>query len=288
MATTGVNTISTKTYRDKYRQANLEKILRNALVAEKVCMVDRSGAKTIQNPYGAQTAAQVTTLTGTYRVDDYVTTDDTLTVNVEIKAAEQVYDFEESLSVFNLFANRADEQAYAIAAAVDTFVINNLCEDGTGTYTTPVGGFTTAANLNQIMANLISKVAGFAQIYKGLFLIVENTDVVGIIQAQATNGFSFADAALNNGLIGNYMGVDVYVVRAGTYTDATQAGITWTNVGHRVFGVKMMATYAQPQGVKFEEKGVSGKTGMEVVTYCYIGFKLWAVNTSLVVDITLA
>lgn len=288
MTTTGVNTISTKTYRDKYRLANLDAILRNALVAEKVCDVDRSGSKTIQNPYGSQAAAQVSTLTGTYRVDDYTTTDDTLTVNVEIKVAEQVYDFEETLARFDLFANRADEQAYAVAAAVDTFVINNLCEDGTGTYTTPVGGFTTAANLNIIMSNLISKVAGFAQTYKGLFLIVENTDITGIIQAQATNGFSFADAALNNGWMTAYMGVDIYVVRSGTFTDATQAGITWTNSGHRVFGVKNVATYAQPQGIKFEEKGVSGKTGMEVVTYCYIGFKLWAINVGLVVDITLA
>lgn len=288
MATTGTNTISTKTYRDKYRQANLERILRLALVAEKICDVDRSGAKTIQNPYGSQPVTQVSALTGTYRVDDYSTTDDTLTVDNEFKVAEQVYDFENTLANFDLFANRADEQAYSIAAAVDSFVINNLCEDGTGSYTTPAGGFTTAANINTIISNLASKVMGYADLYKGMFLVIENTDVVGFMAAQMTNGFSYADAALKNGFMTTYGGVEIYVVRAGTFTDATVGTKTWTNSGHRVFGIKKVSTYAQPQGVKFEEKGVSGKTGMELVTYGYIGFKLWAVKTDLIVDITLA
>jgi hypothetical protein len=49
-------------------------------------------------------------------------------------------------------------------------------------YTTPTGGFTTAANINEIMANLISKVAGFSEAYNGLFLVIENTDIVGFAQ----------------------------------------------------------------------------------------------------------
>ena len=50
----------------------------------------------------------------------------------------------------------------------------------------------------------------------------------------------------------------------------------------------LSATYASPRGVTFEEKGVSGKTGKEVVTYGYIGFKLWATKIALVVNITLS
>lgn len=288
MTSTGLNTISTKTYRDKYRLANLDIVLRNALVSEKICEVDRSNSKTIQCPYGAQAVTAVSGLTGTYAVADYTTTDDTLTVDAEFKVSEHVYDFEETLAKFDLFANRADEQAYSVAQAIDTYVINNLTEDATGTYTTPTGGFTTAANINVIISNLASKVMGYADTYKGLFLVIENTDVTGFMQAQMTNGFSYADAALKNGFMTTYGGVEIYVVRSGTFSDTTQAGHTWTNVGHRVFGVKNVATYAQPQGVKFEEKGVSGKTGMELVTYGYVGFKLWAVKAGLIVDITLA
>ncbi len=158
--------------------------------------------------------------------------------------------------------------------------------------TTPAGGFTTAANIPVIMSNLISKVAGYADSYKGLYLVVENTDIVGLIQSQATQGFSMADAALNNGFMNSYMGVDIYVIRTGTFQDAnpgTVAGTkTWTNSGHRLFGVKGMSTYAAPRGVVFEELMVTTKTGKEVRTYGYCGFKAWATKLALTCDITLA
>lgn len=287
-----MNTISTKTYRDKYRLANLDTLLRSALVAEKICMVDRSGLKTLQSPYGSQPTTVVQAIAGTYTPAAYTTTDDTLTVADEFIVSEHIYDFEQTLTQFDVFASRLDEQQFSIANAIDKWVLNCLCEDGTGTYTTPVGGFNSASNINKIMGDLLGKVSGFSDTYKGLYLVIEATEVPGFVQAQATNGFNYADMALKNGFMQNYMGVEIYVVKAGTFVDETTSTVsgtkTWTNLGHRVFGVKNIATYAAPQGVKFEEKGVSGKTGMEVVTYGYIGFKLWAPKVTLTVDITLA
>ena len=175
---------------------------------------------------------------------------------------------------------------YAVAFGIDKFVLNNLCEDATGTYTTPAGGFTTAANINTIMANLVSKVAGFQETYKGLFLVVENTDLVGFAIAGATNGFSMADATLKNGFMNEWMGVDIHVVRSGTFVSATLGTTTVTNSGHRVFGVKGVATYASPRGMQYEEMAVSSKTGREIVVFGLIGFKLWAQKAGLIVDIT--
>lgn len=282
------NTIADRVYRDKYRLSTLDQLLRNALVSEKIFMVDRSDNKRIQSPYGSQPTATVHAIGGTYAVSDYTTTDDTLTVVDQISIAEHIYDFEEVLTNFDMFASRTDEHLYAVALQVDKYVLNNILEAGTGTYTTPSGGFTTAANVNTIMANLISKVAGYSNANGGQFLVIENTDLVGFAIAQATNGFSMADAALKNGFMSNYMGVDIYVVRSGTFADATMGTTTFTNSGHRMFGVKNVATYATPRGTRFEEKGVTGKTGMEVVTYAYIGAKLWATKADLIVDITLA
>lgn len=282
------NTISTYTYRQKYMSDTLAQLLRNALVAEKVCDVDRSDSQLIKNPYGSQPTATIGGITGTYTIDTYTTTDDNLTVNQEVKVANHIFGFEDLLINFPIFASRMDELMYAVAYKIDLFVVNNLCEDGTATYTTPAGGFTTAANINIIMSNLISKVAGYADTYKGLFLIIENTDVPGFVQAQATNGFSFADSALKNGWMSNYMGVDVHVVRSGTFQDATIGTIAVTNSGHRVFGVKGVATYAQPRGINYAEKEISGHTGKEIVVWALCGFKLWAPKTDLVVDITLA
>jgi hypothetical protein len=285
------NTISTKTYRDKYRSASLDTLLRAALVAEKVCEVDRSNSKTIQNPYGSQPTATVQALAGTYTPATFITTDDTLTVADEVVIGEHVYNFEALLSRFDLFANRQDEINYSIATAIDKWVINCLCEDANGTYSTPSGGFTTAANINVIMSNLASKVAGYADAYKGLFLIIENTDVPGFVQAQATNGYSFADAALKNGFMSSYMGIDIYVVRSGTFADETTSTAsgtkTWTNSGHRVFGVKNVTTYAAPRNITWDEKGVTGKTGKEICMDASIGFKAWVTKYDLIIDITL-
>lgn len=282
------NTVSSRTWRDKYMKTTLDHALRNALVAEKICQVDRSENYRIQNPYESTPTVTVQAIAGSYSAADWTTTDDALTVTDEFIVAEHIRDFESLLTNFDMFANRMDILMFNVASKIDRFVLNNLCEDGTGAYTTPAGGFTTAANVNVIMANLLSKVAGYAETYNGLFLVVENTDLVGLVQAQATNGFSFADAALKNGWSGNYMGVDIYVVRSGTFADETLGTKTYTNSGHRVFGVKNQATYLSPRGIRYEEKSVSGKTGKEIVVWGYVGFKLWANKTDLIVDITLA
>lgn len=265
--------------------ATLAQALRNALVAEKICLVDRSEVKTIQSPYGSQPSTTVQAIAGTYAPAAYTNTNDALSVDDEFIVAEHIFDFEATLTAFDIFASRVDEMTYSVAAKIDRFVLNNLCEDGTGAYSTPAGGF-SAANISVIASQLLSKVAGFAEQYNGLFLVIEAQDIPGFVQAQATNGFSFADMALNNGFMSRYMGIEIYVVANSTFADETLGTKTYTNSGHRVFGVKNVATYAAPRGVQFDEKGVTGKTGKEVVVWGYIGFKLWTPKASLVVDIT--
>ena len=286
------NSLSTKTLRDKYRLAQLDNALRVGLVAEKVCMVDRSDSKTIQSPYMSAVSSTVQAVAGTYSPAALTTTDDTLTVADEVITATHIFDFESTLSNFDLFMSANKEQVNSVVSAIDKWVVNTLCEDGTGTYTTPAGGFTTAANVNVILSNLISKVSGYADAMNGMYVIVENTDLTGIIQSQVGSGYSYADSALNNGFVTSMLGVDIYVVRSGTFVDATTTSAsgtkTWTNAGHRVGGVKNVTTYASPRGVKFEEKGVTGKTGLEVVTIGYIGHKVWAPKADLTIDITLA
>lgn len=283
-----MNTQSTYGERDKYFQSQYEIVLRNSLVAEKICQVDTSDLKRIQNPYGSQPTATIQAVAGTYTVSAWTITDDALIVNNEVIYAEQVFAHEEFFAVFDISASRIDNMMYAVAYGIDKFVLNNLLEDGTGAYTTPAGGFTTAANINTIMGNLVSKVAGFQDTYKGLALVIENTDLVGFAIAGATNGFTMADSVLKNGFMNNWMGVEIYVIRSGTFVDATLGTTTVTNAGHRLFLVKDVAMYASPRGMQYEEKSVSLKTGKEIVVYGLVGFKLWAQKAGLVVDITLA
>lgn len=282
-----MNTQSTYGNRDTYLLSQYDIVLRNALVCEKICDVNREDTKRIQNPYGSQPTATIQAVAGTYSVTAWTITDDALTVTDEVIYAEHVFAFEEFFSKFEVATSRIDNMMYSVAYGIDKFVLNNLCEDGTGTYTTPAGGFTTASNVNTIMANLVSKIAGYETTY-GAFLVIENTDLVGFMVAGATNGFTLADSTIKNGFMNSWMGVDIYVVRSGTFVDATLGTTTVTNAGHRVFGANKVATYASPRGLQYEEKAVTGKTGREIVVFGLIGFKLWAQKAGLIVDITLA
>lgn len=283
------NTLSTYSLRHKYFKANLQQALRNALVSEKICKVDRSELKTIENPYITATTATIQAVAGTYSVSAMTTTDDALSVDDEIVDATHVFDFEMRTANFNLMADFLDELIYRVNHKIDQFVLNKILDVATGAYTTPAGGFTTAANIPVIVANLLSKVAGYASgVASNPFLVIENTDLVGFAQAQVASGFSYADAALNNGFMSNYMGVDIYVIRTGTFTTATLGTLSAVNSGHRLFGLSNLAVFASPRGVSYEEKGVTGKTGKEVVAYGYVGAKVWNPHLPLFVDITLA
>lgn len=276
--------------RHKYFQNGLQQALRNSLVSEAICKVDRTDLKTIENPY-ISTSGTITlqAVAGTYTVSALATTEDSLTVADEIIVPTHVFDFENRTANFNLITDFLDDLIYQVNFKTDQFVLNKLLDVATGTYTTPAGGFTTAANIPVICSNLLSKVAGYAGgLAANPFLVIESTDIVGFAQAQVASGFNYADAALNNGFMSNYMGIDIYVIRTGTFVTATLGTLTAVNSGHRLFGLKNLALFAAPRGVQYEEKAVSLKTGKEVIAYGYVGAKIWAPHLPLFVDITLA
>lgn len=284
-----VNSLSTHTLRQVYLRNKLDVALRNALVSEKICMVDRSDLKTIENPHITQQTATIQAVAGTYTVSAMTTTDDTLTVADEVVFGTHVFDFEKLTSNFELISSFFDDLIYSVSFKVDQFVLNKITDLATGAYTTPAGAFGTAANIAVIMSNLISKVAGYQSgTATGLFLVIENTDIVGFAQAQVASGFSYADAALNNGFLTSYMGVDIHVIRTGTFVTDTLGTLSATNSGHRLFGVKKVCTYATPRGIRLEEKGVTGKTGKEIVVSMIVGAEVWTPIASLMIDITLA
>ena len=291
-----LNTIETttlsETWRIKYMQDTLQVALRKSMVSRAIFNIDESGSYYIANPYRNQPTASVATMAGTYAVSAWTTTADTLTVTEQVTYGEHIYEFEESLTRVPIWATSVDELAYAVAQRADAYVLNEVLANAGETYTTPIGGFTTAANWTKILANLISKVAGYSQAFSSFALVVENTDLVGILDSQMASGFTFADSALRNGLIGNQANVEIYMVRTGTFIDATTTTAsgtkTWTNSGKRLFCVKNIATYACPGGVHVDEKKVTLKTGRELSVWMNIGAKLWTTKANLAVAITIA
>lgn len=284
--TIGTSTLS-ETWRIKYVKSTLELALRNSMIAEKICTVDRTDAKYIANPYLTGATAAIAAMAGTYAVSTATVTDDTCTVSEQVTYGVHLYEFEQSLSRADLYTSFVEDLTAAVGNMADKYVLNKILDEAGESYDTPTGGFTTPANINKIIADLTGKVAGYADTYKGLFIVVESTDITGFIQAGMSNGFSFADAALNNGFGGRYGGVEVYVARTGTFVTDTVGTLTATNSGHRLFGVKGVATYAAPRGIQYDEKKVTLKTGREISVWANIGAKVWTPKANLLVDITI-
>lgn len=288
MTTFGTQNTVSFALRHKYFQNGLQQALRNQLVSEAICKVDTSGLKTIENPY-ISTSGTITQQApaGTYTVSAMATTEDSLAVSEEIIVPTHVFDFESRFANSNLVADFLDDIIYQVRFQTDKYVLNKLLDIATGTYSTPAGGFTTPANIPIIFANLLSKVAGFAYGYgSNPFIVIESTDIVGLAQAQVAVGFTYADRALNGGIIPQYMGVDIYVIRTGTFVTATIGTLTAVNSGHRFFGLKNIAVISS-RGADYEEKSVSLKTGKEVVGLNYVGAKIWAVHLANFIDITI-
>lgn len=240
--------------------------------------------KYIYNPYGDAPTTVVQAIIGTYVPAAYSSVDDTLTVAYEFIVSEHIYDFEKVMQNGDIFASRMDEQVASVATAIDKYVLNVMCDLGTGAYTTPSGAY-SQANVPIIASALLSKVAGYADTYKGLYMVLEAGDIPGFVQAGASQGFSFADSWLKNGWMNNYMGIDIYVKPAGTFVTAT-IGSAFTNSGHRLAGVKGVVTYAAPRGIQYEEKSIGASTGKEVVCWGYIGVGVWYAKRALTIDIT--
>lgn len=282
------NSLSTYTQRHKYFSSSISLALRNALVAEKICTVDRTNQKTIQNPYITNVAAAIQAVDGAYTPALRTTTDDAVTVADEVIVSAHVYDFEMKTMAFDLMANFLDDLMYQVAFKVDQFVLNKILDVATGTYDTPAGGFTTSSNVPKIMGDLLAKVAGYQiGVASNPFLVIESTDVTGFAQIQVGSGFNYADAALNNGFIGSYMGVKIFVIRTGTFVTTTLGTLTATNSGHRLFGITNAAVMAIPGGISYEEKSIGSETGKEIVAYGYVGANVWYHQLGLFVDITI-
>jgi hypothetical protein len=268
----------------------LQAALQARLVADKICVVDYSNVKYIENPYGSNASVTQQSILGTYSPATYTSTADTLTVTEEFVWSEQVYDFEEIAQIADIKGSRGKEAMAKISTAVDKYALNSLLDAGTGAVTTPGGGFTTPTNLPKILGDVAGKFEGYATDFsQGQYLVIEQSDVTGLYQYGLSAGWSFADAALRNGLATQMGGFDVYVVPTGTFVSATLGTVTFTNSGHRLAGVGKVSTLLIPGGkMKWMEKEVSGKTGYECALVAYAGFKAWYQKLALTVDITIA
>jgi len=270
------NTISTTTWTHEAKESTLQMNLESMVVAKRISEF-KSGVKTIENPYTDAVAVTLNTpMTGAYTPADITTVDDSLTVTDEAIYPFHIRNFEEVFSNFDLGAKHLSIASSKLAQEIDKDLFVRLAAGASNTITV-TGGF-TAANVIASVAGLSQYLAGYENSLNGSYLIVDADQMPAFVEAGALNGFTFADSVLNNGWTGkDFMGHELYVVRGTLPTDVAIAGIKGAST-----------TGTGVQGVTLEEKGVSGKTGMEYAAYVYFKSALWNNAEDLVVTFDLA
>lgn len=285
-------TLSTFTNRKTYALSKIDTVLSKEIISAQIFKVDTGNSKTIESPYFSATTTVGGNIAGTYTPANPTTNDDTLTVSKEFINAPHVYDADQRLSAFDTAKDLMDEMSRSFAEAVDQWALNRALADvsgSTASFATAAGGITKTNAVN-VIATILGKLSGYKNIAgNNAYLVIENTELPAFIEAQVSNGFSYADKVLYTGLVKNMLGVDIFVARTGTFVDATVSGDVFTNANNRLFGVYNKITLATPSGSRdgkaqatYEELMVSGKTGMELRMIGYGGVKAWtpAINLS--------
>jgi hypothetical protein len=293
--------LSTFTNRKKYALSKIDTVLAKEIISPQIFKVDTGNSKTIESPYFSATTTTGQNIAGTYTPANATTNDDTLTVNKEFINAQHVFDSEQRLSNFDTAKDLMDEMTRSFTEEVDKWALNRALADvqaataSTASFATAAGGITKTNAMN-VIGTILGNLSGYKNsIGQNPYLVIENTELGAFIEAQAAQGFAYADKVMYTGLVRNMAGVDLLVARTGTFVSATVSGDVFTNAGKRLFGVYNKITLAVPSGSRdgkmmadYEELKVSGKTGMELRMVGYGGVKVWtpAKNLSGALTIT--
>lgn len=215
----------------------VQRELDKRLVSLGICEVYRGPDRVIHNPYNSTpTGSDGVVSSPSYTVEDFQSTDDTLTVNRRADAAEHVDSIEQLQARYDLAMQRAERQAYTIKDKVDQFVLNlpvslsgvTDIDDGDFGGTDGNPKVSSNTNIDEIANTIIEKVGlanGAAD--KGMFWIVSPYEVTDIASFMQNNGFNTADAAIKNGFVGQpFAGLDIFVSNNLTH----EATLTMTDI----------------------------------------------------------
>jgi hypothetical protein len=222
------NTIQDGTTKQHW-MPKVQRELDKRLVALGICEVYRGPDRVIHNPYNSTpTGSDGAVSSPSYTVEDFTSTDDTLTVNRRADAAEHVDSIEQLQARYDLAMQRAERQSYVVKDKVDQFVLNlpvslsgvTDIDDGDFGGTDGNPKVTSNTNIDDVANTIIEKVGlanGAAD--KGMFWVVSPYEVTDIASFMQNNGFNTADAAIKNGFVGQpFAGLDIFVSNNLTHT----------------------------------------------------------------------
>jgi len=214
----------------EFWEARMQINLRKSLVAQEVAAVTSalSGGDKIHKPYFTEHTPVSYTIGTEVTLQGASSTDDSITINTFYDVPMYIDEAEETQSYYDTMAAMVDSASYGLSNVIDAAVFAHSdygteFDDGDCGGTNGSAIVLTSANVITLFTNARKALQTLNVVEANDFCAVLPPAALALIAQTATDkGFNFADAALYNGKVGNFMGFDLYM--SNNLTTATYGG----------------------------------------------------------------
>lgn len=272
----------------EFWEGRMQVNLRETMVAQEVAAVTTSisGSDKLHKPYFTEHSAVSYTPGTEVTLQGASSTDDYITINTFKDVPMYLDEAEETQSYYNTMAEMVDSASYVLRDTIDTAVFAQV-DNGTEFDDGDLGGtdgsaiVLTSANIITLFSNARKKLAQLNVVEAGDFCAVLPPAALALIAQSATSvGFNFADAALSNGKVGNYMGFDLYM--SNNLTTGTYGGRT--NTTYCYIGKKKMIQLFMLETPKMKVVDTELKIGKAIHFWTGYGVGVWTRDKSRFLD----
>jgi hypothetical protein len=272
----------------EFWEARAQINLRKSLVAMEVAAVTTSlsGGDKIHKPYFTEHSAVAYTAGKDVTLQGASSTDDSITISTFKDVPMYIDEAEETQSFYNTMAEITDSASYQLRDAIDTAVFAQS-DNGTEFDAGDLGG-TDGSAIILSSSNIISLFSNARKALQKLnvteandFCAVLSPAALAYVAQSATgNGFNFADAALSNGKVGNFMGFDLYM--SNNLATATYGGRTSTTNSY--IGKKKMIQLIMLASPRMKVVDTELKIGKAIHFWTGYGVGVWTRDKSRFLD----
>jgi hypothetical protein len=272
----------------EFWEARAQINLRKTLVAMEVASVTTSisGGDKIHKPYFTEHSAVTYTPGKEVALQGVSSTDDSITINTFKDVPLYIDEAEETQSYYDTMAEAVDSASYQLRDTIDQAVFAQV-DNGTEFDDGDIGGtdgsaiVLTSANIISLFSNARKALQTLNVVEAGDFCAVLTPSALAkISQAATSQGFNFADAALSNGKVGNYMGFDLYM--SNNLTSATYGGTA--NTFNCYIGKKKMIQLIMLATPKMKVVDSELKIGKAIHFWTGYGVGIWTRDKSRFLD----
>ncbi len=261
--------------------------LRKTMVAYAVANVtSKQGVDKVHKPYYEELSASSYTAGTGMKILDVTSTDDSINISTVYAVPFYLDDTYGVTDYYDTMSEMTTSASYQLKDTIDQAVFANV-DSGIEFDDGDIGGtdgsaiVATTANVLSIFVNARKTLQEANVVEANDFVAVVQPSFAAIIAQLATSqGFNFADAALMNGQVGEYMGFRIFITN--NLTTATYGGTALT--ANTYIGKAGMIELIMQQTPKMKVVDVSDVIGKNITFWTKYGTGVWTRNKSRFLD----